>query len=966
MRFLWPSALRVREGVWGCERACARWLGVREPGPEPGQAHGSARDRSIMKLIEIASQVGKLFKARSRRASVGLRRAHIEFRSINEDELRAFAKALDRMAESHERLKWVEVNAHTRRVVFAYEDNAYGADDLVDLVDRAERSASVNQARFEPRSSHPSNVELGARRMVELAADTVAFVGGVSLSVSPIPAVPFSGNLVALLSVLRSSPRWRRELERKFGVERAEFLLSLANSLAQLAAQRPTSSLVDALHKYALVSEIQAQRSVWKRREAELTSRGGGVIGLGQTLGRPCPLPRGPIEEYADRAWAVSLAGFGISFLTTRSFQRATAALFGGLPRPARVGRDVFSARLSHHLAERGLVVLDTDAVRRLDRIDCLVLQGDLLVANKYVIGGVLAEDVEEVGAARLRANAMFNRDQPLTTITEGLWTLCPWGQSKASSDIRLQVHAKEQLAAGALLLSLERAGRAVAVVTVEIIARTGIEEVITAAHAAHLRVVVSGPVEEVLDRFNADDVILPEEGLRAGIRRLQREGQTVALVATGQSEGLPLADLGIGLWRADEPTPWGAHIICRSDLQDVTYLIRASVLARRVSKQAVKIAIAAASLGALVSAGGLLRLTTRRVLFVVNSASLISMGNGLRTASALQHQQLPDARDPTPWHALDARGVLVRLGSSFEGLSATEVVRRVGKPQQVQSAWRDLGEAITEELFSPLAPLLAAGAGLSAVVGSLADATMVASVVVLNAAVGGGQRFRTDRKILELSRSEVRYARVRREGEESMIDARGLVPGDVVVLGPGDVVPADCRIIHAHSLEVDTSTLTGESLPVRKRVDASFEAHIADRTSMLYDGTSIAAGRAAAVVVAVGRATEAQRGSTVAKRTKAQGGVEMKLRALMDMTGPIALAAGAGVIGGGLLRGRKLDELVNSGVSLAVASVPEGLPLLATAAQLASAERLSARGALVRNGRSIEALGRVDVICLD
>src|SRR5690606_21365925 len=138
----------------------------------------------------------------------------------------------------------------------------------------------------------------------------------------------------------------------------------------------------------------------------------------------------------------------------------------------------------------------------------------------------------------------------------------------------------------------------------------------------------------------------------------------------------------------------------------------------------------------------------------------------------------------------------------------------------------------------------------------------------------------------------------------------------------------------------------------------------VADRRSMLYAETSIAAGRATAVVVAVGDETEARRGA--AARKDRVGGVEQRLRSLMNLTGPVALAAGAGVVGAGLLRGRRLSDLIDTGVSLAVGAVPEGLPLLATAAQLAAAKRLSLRGAMVRNVRSIEALGRVDALCLD
>ena len=921
-----------------------------------------------MRITNFLSQVGKLLKSRSRRGSVGARRAHIEFRDVSDEELVSLGEAIQRASETMRYLEWFQVNASTRRVVFAYAENAYGFDDLCEVVELAEQQARLQRAGFNEGYAHPADVELSLQRAVELAADVISFAAGVGLSVSPIPAVPFSGNWVAVLSLVRGSPRLRHGIERRLGVERADFVLNLTTSVLQTMAQRPLSALVDSAYKYSVLREIQATRQVWASREAELCAPDGsmGYVGHGRKLARPCPLPSGPIEEYADRAWVVSLSGFALSFVATRSIQRAIAALFGGLPRPARVGREVFAAEVARSLAARGILTLRADALRMLDRIDCLVLQGDLVPKEQFVISGVLAEDPEGVDDARQRARTMFDPEHPLREREDGLWVLRPWGKSDASSDIRLQEHATRRQREGALLLSLERAARVVAVVEVDIIARTGVEELIAAAQEAQMRVVVALADESVLDRFHADDVISQSEGLRAGIRRLQRDGHAVAMLGTGPSEGFAVCDLGIGLCRDGESTPWGAELICREDLADVQYIIRACEMARRVSKQAVKIALGAATFGALVSAGGLLPLTTRRVLFVVNVASLTSMANGYRTALKLHALRLPAPRDPTPWHALNPQGVLVRLGSSAEGLSRGEVVRRVLIPIAPPNDWQHLSEAVSDELFNPLAPLLAAGAGLSAVVGSTADASMVAGVVLLNALVGGVQRVRTERKIRDLARLERRRARVRRSGVELLVDAAELVVGDIVVLNPGDVVPADCRVLLAQSLEVDASSLTGESLPVRKRVRASFEPHIADRESMLYEGTSIASGRAEGIVVAVGEATEARRGGLGARRARHAGGVERRLRELMDLTGPVALAAGVGVVGGGLLRGRRMEELVGSGVSLAVASVPEGLPLLATAAQLSAAQRLSAKHALVRNGRSIEALGRVDVICLD
>jgi cation-transporting P-type ATPase I len=920
-----------------------------------------------MQLRKVLSRATRLLGPRNRRVSVGARRAHVEFRVLDEEEVTVFAATLQRLCEGLRYLEWAEVNVHTRRVVFAYEQNAFGSDDLIEVVERAERLAGFVNAKFGEDRSHPGDGELELRRLVEVCFDAASFVAAMGLTLSPVPAIPFSGNFAGLLSLLRGYPRLRAGLERRLGVERAEFVLNLTSSLVQAIAQRPSTALVEGSHKLALLREVRAAREVWTAREEELSANSpGGKVGFVSKDPRPVPFPQGPIEQYGDKAWAVSLSGFALSFLTTRSFQRATAALFGGLPGPARMGRDVFAAEVACGLSARNILVLQADALRCLDRIDCLVIQGDLLAREQFVVGGIKCEDPDEATDVRERVLRMFDVDHPLAEQEEALWRLRPWGRSDANADVGLLHYASERQIGGALMLSLERAGRVVAMVEVDIIPRTGVDEVIAAAHEAQMRVVIASGDEATLERYNADDIITSAEGLRSGIRRLQREGHAVALVATGNSPGFAYCDLGIGLCRPGEPTPWGAELVCREDLADVQYVARAAHVGRAVSRQAVNIALGAASLGALVSAGGLLKLTTQRVLFVVNTASLMSMANGFRAATKVRRLNLPSPRDTTPWHALTVDGVVSRLNSTRQGLSRTNVVRRPVRQLPLPNRYAQLMEAVSDELFNPLAPLLAAGAGLSAVVGSTADATMVASVVVLNALVGGVQRFRVERKISELTRAERRSARVRRDQGEHLIDADDLVIGDVIVLGPGDVVPADCRIIDATSLEVDASTLTGESLPVRKGAESSFEAQVADRSSMLFDGTAIAAGRAEAIVVAVGDATEARRGLSSVRQRKALGGVEQRLRSLMDLTGPVALAAGIGVVGGGLLRGRPMDELVSSGVSLAVASVPEGLPLLATAAQLAAAQRLAARNALVRNGRSIEALGRVDVICLD
>ncbi|HKY36413.1 MAG TPA: HAD-IC family P-type ATPase [Polyangiaceae bacterium] len=910
----------------------------------------------------------KLFSPRARRSWIGRSRAHIELRDVSQSELTLFTERLQQALSALVRVRGLQINAPLRRLIISFDDDAYELSELLAVVEQAERTAGIENARFKDEMwEHPGDVETVERLLVGLCADALGAATGLGLKLTPLPASRIGGTLGSLFSIAQSTSRLRKPLDERLGPQRADLILDVAAAVAHAAAQRPGSAFVELAHKFSRLGEAQARRRIWDQREPELFAVPAQVAELLPPEPRPRALPRGPIEEYADRAWIVSLGGFAVSFLTTRSVQRAIAALFAGLPQPARLGRETFCAELCRALAARQALVVDSEALRRLDRIDCLVLEGGLVARDRYEIRELLVVSSVDEAEMRRELTALLDVERPIEKRTVGEYTFGALGVLGCAVPEELGPRVSDLGRRGGLVVGLLRDDALVALAEVELIPQTGIDELITAAHEAEMRVVIAGSDEQMLAGLPADDTIGEGEELVRGIRRLQREGRAVCLVATSRSARVDVADLSIGLLREGDAPPWGAHVICRDDLSDVRFLIHAAVAARQVAKQGVNIALGAATLGALVSAGGVLPLTARRVIAVVNAASVVSMANGVRGSFALARRALPAPRDRTPWYALDTRSVLVKLRTSEQGLLRREALRR--RRSSVLDGRSRVGEfveAVTDELFNPLAPLLAAGAGLSAAVGSFGDAGMVGGVVILNALIGGTQRFRTERRLRQLSRGERRFARVRRGAALLDLPEQELVRGDILVLEAGDVVPADCRILSSEALEVDASSMTGESLPVRKSQAASFESQVADRSSMLYDGTAIAAGRAVAVVVAAGEETEARRGAGAVKRDPSRGGVERRLRSLIHMTGPVALGAGVSLIGAGLLRGRKLEELVGSGVSLAVASVPEGLPLIATAAQLAAASRLSQRGALVRNVRSIEALGRVDALCLD
>ncbi|MEU8895560.1 cation-translocating P-type ATPase [Nocardia sp. NPDC048505] len=198
-----------------------------------------------------------------------------------------------------------------------------------------------------------------------------------------------------------------------------------------------------------------------------------------------------------------------------------------------------------------------------------------------------------------------------------------------------------------------------------------------------------------------------------------------------------------------------------------------------------------------------------------------------------------------------------------------------------------------------------------------------------------------------------------------AQVPARQLRVGDLIALRGGDVVPADARLLLADDLELDESGLTGESITVPKDLAATPGAELGDRACMVFEGSTVVSGAGLAVVVAVGAETQAGRAAAGAVPPE-KGGVQAQLRRLTQRALPLTLAGGAAVTVLGGLRGRTLRTAIADGVGVAVAAVPEGLPLVATVAQLAAARRLSRYGVLVRASRTVEALGRVDTLCFD
>jgi P-type Ca2+ transporter type 2C len=326
-----------------------------------------------------------------------------------------------------------------------------------------------------------------------------------------------------------------------------------------------------------------------------------------------------------------------------------------------------------------------------------------------------------------------------------------------------------------------------------------------------------------------------------------------------------------------------------------------------------------------------------------------------------------------TDWYKQSIQDSLVELNSSEQqGLSAAEVQRRLEQygPNELQergkiSPLRILWEQFTETMVV----ILIIAALISLWLGEYLDAGAILVIVVLNALLGFRQEYKAEQAMEALKKLAVPHVRARRDGHVVEIAASELVPGDIVLLEAGNLVPADGRLVESANLRIQEAALTGESEPVDKRANFQSERdlQLADRANMVYMGTVVSYGRGQMLVTDTGMSTEL---GSIAELMQSAGVVDTPLQRRLDQLGKgLALAALAlvGVIVIlGLLRGETPREMFFTGISMAVAAVPEGLPAVVTIALALGAQRMLRRRALIRKLPAVEALGSVTVICSD
>lgn len=868
--------------------------------------------------------------------------------------------------------------------------------------------------------------------VVAAVIDAVAVAGAVTGWLGRLPRAPRAVRAAA--AVINHQPRVVALLEARLGRLGTDLVLNTISATAHGLTQAPATPLLDLLQRTAQLSEALAHRQTWREREPELAAAtrpqcpATAVISVvSQDSGGPRhywaaaaagevshvmvdstvdvsidsagAAMTGLVEDYANQAANGSLVAAAGTLLAGGTVDDIADAVLAGIPKAAHMGREGFAVVLGRGLAKSGLLVLDAGALRRLDRIRVIVIDGAALRGDTRAVLDVRVcapgwdEDrVFEIADALLHGEPVPSADR-----------------SEASAeDAGLSWHERPDATAPAL--GAEHAdllvdGQVVATVTVgweldpysiplvEMARRTGArvvlrnvcgtEELNTFVTAAHEP---GTPLLEIVRDLRAD------RGPVMVISALHPDFVSIDTLAA-----LAVADIGLALDDPAAATPWTADIIAGTDLAAAVRVLTALSAARRTTESAVRLAKAGTTLAGLLLVTGETdqqgRLGLGRWLSPVNAAGVSAW-----LVSAFAARQVLRLPDPPPqpltaWHALDPEIVFARvLGTTpasvpsvtpqwyraLSELSETAVGEYLRRPAILLVR---VADATRRELSDPLTPILAVGAAAAAILGSNVDAVLVAGVMSVNAVVSGVQRLRAEhaaealfaeqeqavRRVVvpTVATTSRRLAAARTSRRVTVVPATRLHPGDVLDLRAPEVVPADARVLIADDLEVDESSLTGESVPVDKQVDPVAN-DATERSSMLFQGSTIVAGHARAIVVATGPATAAQRAISAVSDVAPAAGVQGRLRDLTSKVLPLTLAGG-GVVGGlSLVRRGSLRQAVADGVAIAVAAVPEGLPLVATLAQLAAARRLSRLGVLVRSPRTLEAVGRVDTVCFD
>ncbi len=322
-------------------------------------------------------------------------------------------------------------------------------------------------------------------------------------------------------------------------------------------------------------------------------------------------------------------------------------------------------------------------------------------------------------------------------------------------------------------------------------------------------------------------------------------------------------------------------------------------------------------------------------------------------------------------WHTLHIEKVFEQTRSTHQGISAVEAADRLTehgpnslKEKKKISPWMIFLHQFRDFMII----VLLAAAVISGVIGDVTDTIVIFAIILLNAVIGFIQEYRAEKAMEALKKMASTHALVRRNGQPLSIPAEDLVPGDLVLLESGNVVPADLRLVNTQGLLLNESALTGESVPSNKQTDAidGKEIPLGDRVNMAYKSTLVNNGRGEGIVVSTGMKTEIGKIAGMLQDEATETPLKIRMADFGKKLSYIIIFICVLLFAIGLIRGEKPVQMLMISISLAVAAIPEALPALITIALAMGAKKMMEKNALIRKLPAVETLGSISFICSD
>ncbi len=847
---------------------------------------------------------------------------------------------------------------------------------------------------------------------------------------SPLAASPRMFNVAVAVTLLSGYPILRRgvnDLAKRRRLNGELLLLAASMLLLIMRESIPGLSVLWMVHLNSLFRAVVQDRS--RRAIDEILADKGPVerpSGGQAPATASCQSPAGGGAGFEDgsaiaKAVQWSAGAAALSCLLNRDIPRSLAVLLAACPEATELARHSALGTAAARAVKQGIYLKDTAVLTRAAAVDTVIFADcgragkAWEVAETVLLGKAYRRD--EVLA--LAAGAAGQPGQAGDGARLAAFLARQGAGADAGREATVDGH---QVAIGGETFlrrrkigvihgvraakSLRREGLAVLFVAVDnkLIGLVGCRERTCRSGNISVGVLAAVGVTGCGDRSTGGGLdwheLSPDERVRL-IERLRLDGRRVMLVAGGADDApaLAAADVGVALGEncSGPAGEAAAVIIAGADPAKVAEFIGISRDAERIARQNANYGTFLAGAGVLLAVSRLLSPVGATLLLNVSTLGVIA--NSLRllrrrpqqAAAAMDLQRFAGGTQPLACVSGNGEAASVP-GSAARDWSVWQLPRicdelttsdRLGiSPREAKRRLLALGANVLAATPKPtfwqlfkdqfkdfMVRVLLGAAALSLVMGRVKDALLTLAIVVANAMLGVFQEQKAEQAIDALQKIAAPTAKVIRAGRPGTVMAAELVPGDIILLEAGDRIPADARLLTASHFEAEESSLTGETVPTKKNcaLVCPEGTALADRRNMVFMGTTVTRGRATAVVVATGMATEMGK---IATMIQAEGGgvtpLQRRLEELAKFMVYVCFGVAGLILAAGLLRGLGFVYMLQTAASLAVAAIPEGLSAIVIIALAMGVQRMSKRNIIVRKLSAIETLGCATVICSD